>query len=145
MYQTNISAARWIVYDIFGNIGWISYYIVLGKCLAERPGFMDYGVLTAVVIASILPALLILIGIVELINERIHKLNYVLPKIRLYRGFGALTAGGLAGAVISLVGIGYAISAGLAAEVTYLYLLLAGSVLCAIFAGLLFKGYKKAD
>lgn len=90
MYRTNISEARWIVYDIFGNIGWLTYHIVLAKCLAEKPEFMASGGLTAVVILAVLPALLMLVGLLELINERIHKLDYVLPKSRTYRGFGAL-------------------------------------------------------
>ena len=142
MYKTSISAARWIVYDIFGNIGWISYFVILGKCFAERPEFMESHWLMAAVIFAIVPALLMLIGIVELINERIHKLNYVLPKVRVYRGFGALALGGVAGAVVSLIGIIYAMIAG-AADIAYLYILLAGGILCAVFAGLCFKGYKQ--
>ena len=39
MYKTEISTAKWLIYDILGNIGWISYFIVLGKCLAEKLEF----------------------------------------------------------------------------------------------------------
>ena len=39
------------------------------------------------------------VGIIELISERIDGLDRTLPKKRLYRGFGALTAGGVTGAV----------------------------------------------
>lgn len=145
MYKTDISTAKWIIYDIFGNIGWIAYYIVLGKCFVEEPDFMEYRGLTAAIITAVIPALFMLVGIVELINERIHKLDYVLSKIRVYRGFGALTAGGITGAVISFIGIVYAVMAGVEADITYLYILLSGSVLCAIFAGLCFKGYRKID
>ena len=145
MYKTDISVAKWLIYDILGNIGWIAYYIVLGKCFVEKPEFMEYWGLAAVVISAIIPALFILIGIVELINERINKLNFVLPKIRVYRGFGALTVGGIAGAIISFVGIAYSIVIGVEADITYLYILFFGAILCAIFAGLCFKGYKKMD
>lgn len=145
MYKTDISVKQWIVYDILGNIGWIAYIFVLGKCFVEKPEFMGCWGLAAVVILDILPALMILIGIAELINERIHKLDFVLPKIRVYRGFGALTAGGIAGAVISLLGVVYAMIVGVKEDITYLYILFAGGVLCAIFAGLCFKGYKKMD
>lgn len=145
MYKTDITTARWVVYDIFGNLGWLTYCIVLGKCLAERPEFMQSRALLAVVVLAIIPALLMLVGIVELLNERYHKLDYVLPKVRVYRGFGALTLGGITGAVVSLVGIVCAAATGVQASITYLYLLFLGSVLCAIFAGLLFKGYKKVD
>ncbi len=142
MYKTEISVAKWIVYDILGNIGWIAYYAALGKCLIEQPAFMQDGVLRVVAYLAILPALLILVGLAELINERIHKLDYVLPKVRVYRGFGALTLGSAAGAVLACIGVVYAKAAG-AADITYLYVLLAGGTLCGVFGGLLFKGYKK--
>lgn len=145
MYKTDISTAKWILYDIPGNIGWIAYCVVLGKCFAEKPAFMESRGLAVVVAIAVIPALLMLTGIVELISERIHKLDFVLPKIRVYRGFGALTAGGIAGSVVSLIGIVSAIIAGVEADITYLYILLLGGVLCAIFAGLCFKGYKKMD
>ena len=145
MYKTDISVKQWIVYDILGNIGWIAYIFVLGKCFVKKPDFMGAWGLAAVVVLDIIPALMMLIGIAELINERIHKLDFVLPKIRVYRGFGALTAGGIAGAVISLLGVVYAMIVGVKEDITYLYILFAGGVLCAIFAGLCFKGYKKMD
>ena len=110
--KSDITVKQWIVYDILGNIGWIAYIFVLGKCFVKKPDFMGVWGLAAVVVLDVIPALMMLIGIAELINERIHKLDFVLPKIRVYRGFGALTSGG---------------------------------VLCAIFAGLCFKGYKKMD
>lgn len=141
MYKTDISTARWICYDIPGNVGWISYYVALGRCLAERPAFMARSGLAVVVFLSLIPALLMLVGLVELISERIHKLNFVLPKVRLYRGFGALTLGGIAGAVLGLIGVIYAKISG-ESSITYLYVLFLGGVLCAVFSGLLFKGYK---
>lgn len=30
MYETKISSARWIMYDIPGNIGWILYLVGYG-------------------------------------------------------------------------------------------------------------------
>lgn len=95
MYKTDITPTRWIVYDIFGNVGWIAYYVVLVKCFAEKPEFMQYWGLAAVAVLAIIPALLMLVGLVELISERIQKLDYVLPKARVYRGFGALSLGGI--------------------------------------------------
>ena len=92
MYKTDITPTRWIVYDIFGNVGWIAYYVVLVKCFAEKPEFMQYWGLAAVAVLAIIPALLMLVGLVELISERIQKLDYILPKARVYRGFGALSS-----------------------------------------------------
>ena len=140
MYKTDITPTRWIVYDIFGNVGWIAYYVVLVKCFAEKPEFMQYWGLAAVAVLAIIPALL---GLVELISERIQKLDYILPKARVYRGFGALSLGGITGAAVALIGIVYALIVGAGEDICYLYIMLAGGVLCAVFAGLCFKRYKK--
>ena len=64
MYKTDITPTRWIVYDIFGNVGWIAYYVVLVKCFVEKPEFMQYWGLAAVAVLAIIPALLMLVGLV---------------------------------------------------------------------------------
>ena len=132
MYKTDITPTRWIVYDIFGNVGWIAYYVVLVKCFAEKPEFMQYWGLAAVAVLAIIPALLMLVGLVELISERIQKLDYILPKARVFTG-----------AAVALIGIVYALIVGAGEDICYLYIMLAGGVLCAVFAGLCFKRYKK--
>ena len=83
MYETKISDARWIAYDIPGNIGWIVYIVTVIIALINKPDIFSY--------CAIIPSVLILIGIVELISERIAKLDRILPKARLYRGFGTLS------------------------------------------------------
>lgn len=145
MYKTEISDAKWWVYDILGNIGWIAYFIVLGKCFTEKPEFMEYWGMAIVMILAVIPAICMLIGLIELINERINKLDRILPKIRVYRGFGALTLGGFLGAVIALIGIIYGFVVAKDVDVTYLYVMFVGGLLCAVFAGLCFKGYRKIE
>ena len=44
-------------------------------------------------IAAMVPAVLMLTGVVELISERIHGLDRILSGKRLLRGFGVLNAG----------------------------------------------------
>ena len=129
IYETKISDARWIAYDIPGNVGWILYIVFWVRLI--RAGVSVYSVMTA------LPAVLMLVGILELISERIRRLDRVLPKIRLYRGFGALTLGGMLGIVVSVVGLT------LDGNRNWSLWMLVGSILCAMFAGLLFVGYKK--
>lgn len=131
LYETRISTARWLAYDLAGNAGWILWVICAILCIKQ--GLALYSIL------SIPPALLMLIGVCELISERIAKLDRILPKKRLYRGFGALTLGGIAGIPVSIVGLIVRSNGRLPLW------MLAGAVLCAVFAGLCFKGYRKQE
>ena len=131
IYETGISDTRWWLYDIPGNIGWIAYLICLVRCLIQRIDLFS--------LAAIIAGLLMLVGVAELISERVAKRDRVLPRRRVLRGFGALTLGGIVGAVISVIGIIAKIHGRLPVWMT------AGSILCAIFAGLLYKGYRKQE
>lgn len=126
-YKSEISVKRWIIYDIFGNVGWIMYFICTGLLLKSDLN-----------LTALIPAILMLIGIIELISERIVKLDYVLPKKRLYRGFGALALGGVSGTIIS--GISFVVLG----KRLFLWMAI-GGVLCGIFAGLLFKEYHPVE
>ena len=129
IYETEISDARWWAYDVPGNAGWIAYLVCLVKNL--KRGLNTFNM------TALLPGGLMLLGVGELISERIAGLDRVLPKRRLLRGFGALTVGGIGGMVVS--------APGLAAqkEKKHPAIMLMGSVLCAVFAGLCWQGYKK--
>ena len=129
IYETKISDARWWAYDVPGNAGWIAYLVCLGKSLKHG--------LNAHNAAALFPAGLMLLGVGELISERISGLDRVLPKRRLLRGFGALTMGGAAGMLVS------AVSLAAQKEKKRSAVMLLGSGLCAIFAGLCWHGYKK--
>ena len=126
-YRTTISDKRWIAYDVPGNIGWITWLVCAVRGLREKRDIHS--------LAALVPAVLMLTGVVELISERIHGLDRVLSGKRLFRGFGALTAGGMLGIPIALFG--------LKKNKKRAAVMLAGSVLCAFFAGLLLAGYKK--
>ena len=126
-YKTAISDRRWIAYDIPGNIGWITWLVCTVRGLREKRDIYSLG--------ALVPAVFMLTGVVELISERIHGLDRVLSGKRLFRGFGALTAGGLLGIPAALYGMKQNKKRAAA--------MLAGSALCAFFAGLLLAGYKK--
>ena len=126
-YRTTISDKRWIAYDIPGNIGWITWLMCTVKEIREK------GVLRS--ITAIVPAVFMLIGVCELISERIAGLDRVLPGERLFRGFGALMAGGLLGIPVSV--------SEFRKDRKRSRIMLTASLLCAVFAGLLFVEYKK--
>ena len=125
IYKTDISDARWMTYDIPGNIGWMTYLAMLAKMIRDR----EYG--SAAV--SAVPAALMITGVAELISERIKGLDRELPKTRLYRGFGALTLGGITGIFASVI-----TKSGKRTKCA----MGGGAALCAVFAGLLLRGYK---
>ena len=129
IYETKISDARWWAYDIPGNAGWIAYLACLFQSL--KRGLNTFN------IAALLPGGLMGLGVGELISERIAGLDRVLPKRRLLRGFGALTTGGIGGMIVSAFGLATQ------KEKKNPAIMLAGSVLCAVFAGLCWQGYKK--
>lgn len=132
LYETKISDAKWIAYDIPANVGWIAYIV----CLILA--FVKYGECLALNIVGLVPAALIILGLGELIGERIAKLDRVLPRARLLRGFGALTLGSGLGVIVSLIAVI------LHFNVVYLIMLI-GSALCFLFAVLLLSGYKKKE
>lgn len=134
-YETKITDARWWAYDLPGNIGWIVWFVCLVLCLKQ--GITVYSIL------SIVPAIFMLVGIAELISERIAKLDRVLPKSRLTRGFGALTLGGILGVLISLAGV--VMSVVNKTGVTLPIIMSVGGILCGTFAGLLLKGYRPKE
>ena len=96
MYESKIGDARWIAYDLPGNAGWIAFLAGLILCAVKRPEITGNNAISAFLILNLLCAAAMVVGVIELISERIQKLDRVLPRRRLYRGFGALTFGGLA-------------------------------------------------
>ena len=144
LYETKISNARWWAYDIPGNIGWITYFAVLIRLFQNSPAYMEAPLVMSCLIVGILPAIVMAVGIFELISERIAKLDRVLPRKRLLRGFGALTWGGFGGIIISLNALFSSIRAGFALHELYSLVILAtGAALCALFAGLIFRSFHK--
>lgn len=130
LYETKISDAKWIAYDIPANVGWIAYFVCVILAFCKYEGNMVLNIICAI------PAAFMLLGLCELIGERILKLDRILPKSRLLRGFGALTLGGFLGVICALVSVILHFNA--------VYLIaLVGALLCCSFCGLLFFGYKK--
>lgn len=143
IYETNISDARWWAYDVPGNVGWIMYLVCLIQCFVKQPAFIQTLLVQISLIVGILPAIAMAVGIAELISERIAKLDRILPKKRVYRGFGALTWGGVGGMIAGLIGLFVSLRSGYSmVECQHLMLMAVGGALCALFAGLIFKTFQ---
>ncbi len=131
LYETKISNQRWLAYDLPGNAGWISYLVFMVRCLINRmDGFS---------LAAVFPGGLMLLGVGELISERIANLDRVLTGRRLLRGFGSLTLGGITGVLVSGYGM---IQNRHGRKPVWMGI---GSALCAVFAGLLLREFRRKE
>lgn len=142
LYESKISTLRWVAYDLPGNAGWLAFLVGLGQCFAQKPAYLQNRAVFGLLCLDLLCGAAMLAAIAELISERICRLDRVLPKARLYRGFGALTFAGLAGLVFSAAALACARGAGFG-QTGPLALLCAGGALCFVFGGLLLRQYKK--
>ena len=127
MYETKISDKKWMIYDILGNIGWIMLYIGMYNLLFKNFNY--------IYLIGLIPSIMILVGLCELINERIKKIDRILSKTRLLRGFGLITYGSYIGIICSIVFLIISIN-------KYTFMTLIGSILCSIFCTLIYKSYK---
>lgn len=101
MYESKISDKKWWVFGLLSDIGWIAFYIGLIFYVVKIGIPLSFqGVLYILLLAC---GIVILRGIVEIIDERKHKLGRLLPKKRLLRGFGCVVYGSLAGTVTALI------------------------------------------
>lgn len=141
IYVTEISNVRWMAYDIPGNVGWIIYIVCLARCFVVKSDFISSRGLFVIMIIAVIPAIFMMIGIAELVSERITKLDRKLPKVRLLRGFGALVLGGVLGMTVSVLGLIYGYCIG-ERNLLLIWIMLLGSFLCFIFSELIYKTYK---
>lgn len=137
LYETKISDARWIAYDIPANLGWIAYIAAL-VLIFTNGADCSKSVLTNL---GVIPAVWLLIGIGELVSERIVKLDRVLPLRRLLRGFGVLTVASFSG--FGLSAISFIVEMIQGCFCIYHLIMTVGALVCGILELLLFRGYER--
>ena len=106
---------------------------------------MNRPAMSVVVGIAVLPALVMLVGIAELVSERAKKLDRVLPRRRLLLGFGALTLGGAFGALVALIGLLVGARVAPDCDLTLFAVMLVGGLLDGGFAWLLYRGYRPRE
>lgn len=143
MYVSNITDKEWYIYDICGNLGWIGFYTGLGMLIGSEHIFMQGTSSVFLAVLEIICAAGILVGLLELINERIHKLDRRLSRTRLFRGFGSITVASLSGMIITGIHLVIIYANGNREISLYYWMMIIGELLCFVFCGLLWKGYKK--
>ena len=131
MYHSSISLSFWWVCDILGNLGWIAYLAGLVMFLNSGQENLWFN------LVFLLTATGILAGLTEIITERIDKLDWTLPEIRLRRGFGLCSLSSIAGWVATLVLI---LIDGPSLPLTMMNV---GALACALFVSVIYLNYKK--
>ena len=143
MYVSDITDKEWLIYDILGNLGWIGFYIGLGMMVVKEHIFMQGTIHIFLAVLEIICAVGILVGLLELINERIHKLDRRLTRARLFRGFGSITIASLLGMVVTSIHLIIIYINGENGLHSYHWMMVIGALLCFVFCGLLLNRYKK--
>lgn len=72
LYQTNITDGRWIAYDIPGNVGWLMYVVGLVVFIVREKEYINTLPMLLLVVLAAIPAVAMLAGVFELLNERAH-------------------------------------------------------------------------
>lgn len=129
LYQSRLSPQGWTILTVAADLGWAAY--LAGLVLAAGEG----GPAGLFLVAAI-GGLGIARGLWERIDEKKQGLRRILPRVRLYRGFGCLTLSSLVGAAAALAG--YALAGGLGWVLTA-----AGGLVCGGFSLALLLQYKR--
>ncbi len=143
IYESDISTGAWVIFDIFGNIGWIAFICTLVLVFLKDEGLNRRPVTFITSILCIIPALLMVFGIIELITERFQRLSRVLPSGRFHRGFGCLTMGGVIGGALSVIAFIAELLYG-TGEPVYFIVMTAAAFLCGIFTSLIMGTFTRA-
>lgn len=75
LYESKISDVRWWLYDIPGSIGWILYFVCTVRMLRQ-----EFSVLST---EALVPAILMLVGIMELISIYLSIVQEQLAQLHL--------------------------------------------------------------
>lgn len=62
MYESKISDAKWIAYDIPGNVGWIAFLLGLILCFAKRPEIVEQPWIFGLLLLDLLCGIAMLVG-----------------------------------------------------------------------------------
>ncbi len=142
VYETEMTGTGRVVCDLCLNIGWMVYFVTLMLIFVKRSDLISYPVIFGMLIASAFPAVVMLLGLAELISERILGLVKELPRGRLVRGYGLLIWAGAGGSAVSAAAAVYGLLA-TQAGLGYVFAMLFGAVMCALSAWIVFRGYSE--
>ena len=100
-YETGISKSKWLTMGLVSDAGWIAYFTGFALYIINGADGLGTVVLSALFLLNCLAVISVVIGIAELISQRIRKLSRRLSPLQLAVGFGFVVFGSLAGFLFS--------------------------------------------
>ena len=147
IYETQISDKKWLTLRLISDVGWLMYFAGMALYMISGADGLGTVILSATFLLGWLCILAMLIGIIELVSQRIRKLNRRLKKSQLVSGFGFVVYGSLAGCLLSAASVvtdilfGYETGMCLAAQCV----MAAGAFICFAFGLPIMRSFKPEE
>lgn len=145
MYESQISNKNRLILGLLSDIGWILFFTAIVLYMTSGADGLGTVAVSAFFLLTLLSAVIVLIGIVALIVQRVKKLSRRISRRQLITGYGFTVFGALAGCVFSLCSVvidlifQYETGICFAAQC----LMCAGALLCFVFSLPILRSFKK--
>ena len=97
IYTSELSGAKWLTLGLLSDAGWIAYFVGFVLYMANGADGLGTTALSVTFLLNCLCVLAVMIGIIEIISQRIRKLRRTIQKGDLIFGFGFTVFGSLGG------------------------------------------------
>lgn len=147
MYESNISDKKWLTLGLVSDVGWLMYFAGLALYMLNGADGLGTVIISALFLLNGLCVLAVLVGIIELILQRVRKLSRRLKRSQLVIGFGLVVYGALGGflftgaSVVIDILFGYEIGMCLAGQC----LMAAGAFICFAFGLPIMRSFRPEE
>ena len=94
-------SAKWLALGLLSDLGWIAYFAGFALYMAGGADGLGTVAISVTFLLNGLAVLAVIIGILEIISQRIRKIRRTVQRADLIFGFGFVVFGGLAGFLLS--------------------------------------------
>ena len=143
-YTTKLPDKQWLMLGLISDLGWIAYFAGFALYMISGAEGLETVILSALFLLGGLCVLTVLVGIIELISQRVRQLDRRLKRIQLVTGFGFVIYGSLAGFLLSTAAVftdiigGYETGMCFTAQI----IMAAGALICFAFGLPIMRSFK---
>lgn len=101
IYESKISGKKRLTLGLISDIGWLMYFAGMALYMLNGADGLGTVILSATFLLNWMCILVMLVGIIALISQRVRKLNRRIKKSQLVTGFGFVIYGALGGFLFS--------------------------------------------